>query len=520
VTGRWSALLWLSAIGAALPLLGVAHLPFTDLPEHVGAIATLARLLPGGGGAPYELSLAHGPFVVYHALGAILARAIGDAALANRILLAGFAVLWPISLRTLLRALGRDERLAIFGSMLVWNRALAIGFLPFFASVPIAIFALAAIVRQLEAPSIRRGAVAGGLALVLFGTHASTFLAFGVVAGCWTFAIGEGRLSRRLRIAGPALAPAIALALAWWSTSPLRAASGPLDGVAPISLPARAWIAPIWTSDVWRSHVDELCAIAWWLAFAAILAPGLRRPPDRARARQTAIALVPCAVVVVAYLALPFHVGPAGYLSLRLAPLIALFAVAGLRPERGPAGSLPIGVAAAASLVMAGDAAYEMRRVETEELGEGFDAMIGAMRPHTRVVTLDYQTRSPRTHFWPWVFAGAYHRARGGDVASSSFTELAHWPLRYRAGAAPPPHPPFWSHDPCSYRYRADGAYHDYVLVHGPGDPFSGVVPGPVFAEIARSGPFVLYAKSGPDPEPAFADSGPCNRTSTPSAAR
>lgn len=527
MTRAWRALLWFCAIGAALPLLIVNHPPFTDLPEHVGAIATLARLLPGGGGAPYELSLVDGPFVVYHAVGAILARAVGDAALGNRILLALVAMMWPLSLRALLRALGRDERLAILAAMLVWNRTLAIGFLPFFASVPIALFALAAFARHLDAkPGERRmrsRMAVGALALVLFATHASTFFVLVLIAGGWSVvrSIRDRRVGALVAVAP--LAPAIALALGWWSRAPLIAPSGPLDGVPPISLPTRLWSVPVWSSDVWRSHVDEICAVTWWLAFASILALGLRGRRDRARAIETLIALVPCAMVAAVYLALPFHLGPAGYLSLRLAPLVVLFAILGLRPVEGRRGSIPILVAAVASLVMAGDAAYEMRRVEAAELGDGFDAMIGAMRPASRVVTLDYETRSKRTHFWPWVFAGAYHRAHGGDVASSSFTELAHWPLRYRADAAPPVHAPFWSHDPCAYRYRADGAYYDYVLVHGAGDPFASGAPGPLFTELARSGPFTLYAKSGPNPDPeptTVPDSGPCDRAPSSSATR
>ena len=117
----WSIVFWLTAVASALPLFAVRYLPLTDLPEHVAVIATLARLMPGGGGAPYELALGDSQYLLFHAVGAVLARIVGDAVLANRLLFASVAVLWPVSARSLLRAMGRDERLAIFAGMVFWN---------------------------------------------------------------------------------------------------------------------------------------------------------------------------------------------------------------------------------------------------------------------------------------------------------------------------------------------------------------------------------------------------------------
>src|SRR5688572_11794987 len=109
----WRVLLIAVAIITAAPLLAVRYLPFTDLPEHVAAIATTARLLPGGGGsADYELALGQSQYLVYDLIGAIFTRLLGgDANLANRLTLAIVAVLWPFAMRSLLRALDRDERI-------------------------------------------------------------------------------------------------------------------------------------------------------------------------------------------------------------------------------------------------------------------------------------------------------------------------------------------------------------------------------------------------------------------------
>ncbi len=117
-----------------------------------------------------------------------------------------------------------------------------------------------------------------------------------------------------------------------------------------------------------------------------------------------------------------------------------------------------------------------------------------------------------RTHFWPYIFAGAYHRARGGSVSSWSFTELPHWSLRYTAGHAPPEHAPFWIFDPCAYDYDRDGAYHDYVLVNGDEKPFDDDPPGPRFEPVATSGAMTLYAKTRASFEPSGEAIGPCSR--------
>ena len=62
----FSLFLGVFAVANALPLFCVKHLPFTDLPEHVAAMATIARLLPGGGGAPYVLELGKSQYLLYH----------------------------------------------------------------------------------------------------------------------------------------------------------------------------------------------------------------------------------------------------------------------------------------------------------------------------------------------------------------------------------------------------------------------------------------------------------------------
>ncbi len=505
----WSLVFWVTTIATALPLVAIRHPPFTDLPEHVAAIATLAKLLPGGGGAPYEIAFGSSQYFLYPLSGAILTRLVGDAVLAHGILLASVALLWPVSLRSLLRALKRDERLAIFGCMVVYNRALVIGFLPFVASVPIALFALAAVVRHLDEPSWRRGALVGSLALALFYTHASLLVPFALITIVMIAMRAIPARSASLAVCAMLpLVPSAIAAVVWWRAGSLTGHGAQLDQVGRLPITASISAMPVWTFEIWRSHVDELCAGMWWTAFAVVLAVGLQRRAGKA-GLASAFALVPFACTLVVYLATPHYLGMAGYLSVRLAPVLVLFALLGLAPRPGRWGDAPLAAAALAALLMAGNAAFEMRRAEREQLGD-LDALLAHARPASRLAMLNFDPRSPRVPFWPYVFAGSYHRANGGTVASYSFTEMAHWPIHYRAGTEPPARVPFWVYNPCAYRYRSDGAYYDYVLVQGDVDPFAEPTPGPRFKQIARSRAFTLYEKTSEPPDDTALERGPC----------
>jgi hypothetical protein len=111
-------------------------------------------------------------------------------------------------------------------------------------------------------------------------------------------------------------------------------------------------------------------------------------------------------------------------------------------------------------------------------------------------VTLAFDARVTRTYYDPYPFAGSYHRARGGRVASYSFSDLPHWPLQYRDDVRPPQKAiPLWIYAPCAYRHAVDGPYYDYVLVSGGIEPFTAQPAGPAFRELRRVRGFVLYEK-------------------------
>jgi hypothetical protein len=188
------------------------------MPEHVAAIATLARMMTGSD-EPYVVDFGHSQYLLYHAIGAVLTLAVRDPIVANQLLLALVAVAWPVSMRSLLRATGRDERIAVFATMVFYNRALAIGFLPYLASVPLAVFALAVVARHCTRPTAARGVLLGALALLLFYMHVSSYALFCALAAAWcAFELRDPRaVASRL----VPLVPSAIAALAWARTGSL-----------------------------------------------------------------------------------------------------------------------------------------------------------------------------------------------------------------------------------------------------------------------------------------------------------
>lgn len=516
------ALLFVACVALAAPQLLLRHPPYTDLPEHVAAIGSLRRILLGVAGEPYALAAGSSQYFAYHLGGALISLVVGDAVRANQVLLALVAVGWPLSLRALLLAARRDPRAAVLGAPLFFSRALAIGFLPYLASVPVALFALAALLRLDEAPSARRGAALAAVALALFYVHVSTFVLFVGASGAFVAvralephrALADLPRAARAVLARCAsrlawLAPSAVAALLWVRTGSLargRALPGDQDLIRmPIERSVHA--LPLWALDMWPAHGDELAGVLFWLAFALVVLL-VRRPvaeaASAAPARGPSWIALACPAVVAAILALatPWAVGPAVLLNVRLAPLVVLLVLVPLPFARVRPALAPAALATLATIVAATTTVQEARALERQEVGD-VDALLAPLPEGARLATLQFGLEPPGSYFPSYLYVGSYHRALRGGIASWGFAELPHWPLHYaRDSAAPPRHGRFWIFRPCAYRYEVDGAFYDAVLVRDRRDVFDGA-PGPRFEEVARQGRYTLYRKAADDAPPA-----------------
>jgi len=219
----WTCLLLACAAATAVPLWSAAHLPFTDLPQHVSAIATLRHWWdPAWKSQEYfTLELGQTQYLLYYLAGAALAFPFGTAERANLVLLSAIAVAYPFSLRSLLRALRADTRLALFGCTLFWSQALLIGFFNYVAAMPLTIWALAVALRHTGLPSRRTLWTLAAAAVALFYLHLSAFIFFAPAAAL--VSIGVPRLApvrewpRKLLWA----APVAVLSVLWLLNSPV-----------------------------------------------------------------------------------------------------------------------------------------------------------------------------------------------------------------------------------------------------------------------------------------------------------
>jgi hypothetical protein len=510
-----------AALACAAPLWTVRILPFSDLPEQIAVIATFAHWGEPAWSGAYVLDIGKSQYLLYHLVGALLATVLGSAEHANLVLLSAVAIASPYAFRSLLRALDGDERLALFAVPVFWSRPLLMGFAPYVASVPVTAWALALAARQFAAPRRARAPALAGITVALFFLHVDPFLLF-VLAACLMRSVlgvrdairGEG--ARAAAIASSAVATA--KDLAWLAPGLLIAGAWALLGSLRGSV-ARRHVRfhgpaellhefPAWSADIWRSHIDEACSVVIWTAFALLVVQAGSRRRDRWKA---ALAAAPFVAAIALYAMLPYSIGPAVMLNVRIAVFVTLFAPLLIERVDGLAGAIPLGAVALATFTLAGDAAFELRRIEREDLGD-VDRLLAHVRPSARVLTLPFHVTSPRVHWAPWTFIGSYARARRGGVSAFSFSEIPHWPLHFRPDAAPPRKALFWTFDACGYRNEIDGAYYDYVIARGNINPFRDAPPGPMFRRVDAEREFTLYERvpGATTPPWTVPDRGPC----------
>lgn len=513
----WRWLLHVTAVATVLPLALVRFFPMIDTPEQVTVVASLRHWFDPAWHVreQYVLELGKSQYLLYHVVGAAIALLPIGAEAANRVLLVAVGLAFPYSARALLRALGRDERLALFACAAFWSRPLIYGFLPYVASTPAVVYALALVVRQAHAPTRARAVALSIAGVALFFLHVHAFLLFATTSAALLLVI-VGARPRALARHALWMLPASAAAVAW-------ALQGTVAlGHASLRDPGQVWWTPnadlardfpLWAHQVWRSHVDEGTTIAFWVLLAALAITGLRRGSEP----TPLVAWVPLACAVALYLVLPFQVGAAGMVNVRLAVFVAVLAPLVVGPAKGWTGDAPLACAAIVALVVSGNAAYHAHVAARDEAGD-FDRVLDAMRPGSRLVSLVFHATSAQVDLPVWVHMGSYHRARGGGVASFSFAELAHWPVNYREGAAPPvKEHSFWEFDPCVYRNEVDGRYYDYVLTRGNVDPFRDAPPGPRWRATVHEKEWTLWEKIPGAENPAWTvqDRGPCESRRT-----
>ena len=507
----WDWVLLTCAVAVAAPLWVGRYLPFADLPEHVAMIATLRHWWDQAWVAQHAFTLAfrNTQYLLYYVVGALLSVVFGTAERANLVVLTAVAVGLPYSLRSFLRAAGRDERLAILGCPFIWSMPLLIGLLNYVAALPLVIWGLAQAIRQAERPTLGRGAGLALIGVLIFYLHLSALLFF-LPASLLCFIFwptpqatkGIARLlAERASVLWRKLAwmiPAAALCLDWLLTSPV-VRPGSIGWTETVEVEFQApQVAlaqlPEALLDIWRGNASRWPIVVWLAALALIAWPTRQRRLDWVARWQKAGMGSIVSLAMVLYFSMPFVIGWLWWINARYAILAALLLPALAPAPRGTRGLLSLSLGAAIALWVATTAAVHVRAFQRE--ATGFEPVLAHARPGRRLFSMIFEQRSDVARFIPYHHFGSYYRARFGGIAEPSFANLPQSPVRYRPEITPPPRAPDWEWDPTTFRNELDGEYYDYVLVRGKVDLFAPKPPGPTWRLAAREGRWALFEKA------------------------
>ena len=220
------------------PLFSARYLPIQDLPQHLAAIRVLHSWDdPAFDFARhFELQLGRTQYLLYYAAAHLLSYVL-PLEQANLWLVAAAVFCTPYALRSLLRALGRDERLALLALPLAYNAHLILGFVNFVWAIVLMLYGLSLAVWQRRAPSNGR---ALGLSLVLLACFYAHVVPFSLLGLGVVLVSIDTDLRASVRRLLPTL-PAAFASLLWLWRSPagqatLTAASGRPRCVSPCSI--------------------------------------------------------------------------------------------------------------------------------------------------------------------------------------------------------------------------------------------------------------------------------------------
>jgi hypothetical protein len=481
------------AILATAPAWIVEHPPLQDYPFHAATLRLVHSIHDPAFAFSdvYELSLLRTEYLLYYVLGDLLAYVVGIK-LANIGMICLYLAGMPLSMRALLRALGRDERLCIFAIPLSVNVMFCMGLLPFVFGFPVMLLALAAAVKHFEKPKLRSGIVLGVLTVATFFAHILPFAIFGV--GCLAL-FPWGRPRRWVYAAIP---PGLGLGLVAWWVLGSKAGGGALQNVkntepfAPLDSALKQFGE--WSTDIFRDQTDEKWMIA--LGFVAIAGLGLSvgdRDGSKGIGRGWFVVPVAC---VVAYLSLGGMLGDVWMFGQRFAVPALFTAIPLLRMPQGLRGfAVTVGAiaVAAASTV---NVCKHFILFEREEVGD-LDGALAVMAPGKHVAGLIYEKSSSIMSdlYHPFLHYVSYYQVEKGGVVQFAYTGFPHWPVQYQPGKYPPPGtmPRLrWEWTPELVPISELYPYYDYVLERG-----SGFNPPPGTFHVAwRGGRWTVFAKN------------------------
>lgn len=493
------------ALVASVPAWIVKHPPLQDMPFHYATLRVIHDFSDPTYAFRnfYTLDLLHTQYVLYYLVGHVLAFVLG-VKIANVAMICLYLAGTPIALRFLLRALGRDERLAMLVIPLLVNPMFMLGLLPFVFGIPVMFVALTAAIRWIDEPTPARGVILGVLAIATFYAHVLPFALFGlgfIGVFPWT------RPKRWIR-AGLPVVPSLIVVVLWLTTS--DAGKGSLGGLGggkqvPLALEAALPGFFTWSVNVFRDSSDELFFVlvcATVLVLVALAAS--ERPTEATTDPNGAPAVGPglraYVILPLACLALYFTTGenlgevwlfsqrfPVPFL-MSLVPLVPM-------PREAHRRSVATAVMAVVACASTMNTARHFVEFETKEVGD-IDEAIATIPKGQRVVGLIYDKFSTVVPHAPFLHYVSRYQAEKGGMVLFSYAHFKHWPFHYLPGKVPPPGHvrERWEWMPEAVPIEELAGAYDFVLTRGPGfHP-----PPGTFHPTFRGARWTVWEKDGP----------------------
>ncbi|MFT3925067.1 MAG: hypothetical protein QM778_21205 [Myxococcales bacterium] len=471
--GPWSSIFALLTLASVLPLLLVSRPPLQDMPQHLAAISVLRHYPDLSLGTYFELHFLRTQYLAYYGLAYLLSFVFG-VELANKLLLCAALIALPWSLAQLLRALGRDPRLAVFSFGLTYNAHLVLGFFNFIAALPLLFMGLTAALRFRRAATRGNGILLGALLLGCFYMHVVPF-AFLALGTLLVLLGGELKASvMRLWVFVP-----VGIACGSWlfltpAGSSTLAAAGGAEGQrgAQFATVAQAMRdLPMWLTDVLTSERDDQLWVLWVVALLIAFALGVRERTQEPASELDHEAFVWRLALLCPLAALAYFVAPTGYdwiwpISARFPLLSLLFALLLVPNQRGVRGQLVLALAAAVALFGFVEVGQAFREFEREEVGD-FERALEVIPKAERVAGLIFDRGSRSVKFSPFLQYVALYQAQKGGAVMFTFADFPQSPFHFREALRPPRVPPRWEWQPERVDPERDLAWYHYVLVRG-----------------------------------------------------
>ena len=479
-----------ASLVATIPVWLASFPPMVDLPEHAAQVALLRNLQnPGFSYAdlfrvnwftPYLFG-----YILMYALTPLFGI-VGAAKFAVAIAVAGL----PISTGLLMRETGADCYWALLTIPAMYGFSYGWGFLNFLVAVPVGLLFLVAAIRYTRRPTVRGAAFLALFSILLFFSHALTYLFFAAIAGL--YALLETRNLQKTAVAVCPVAATLPLALVWF----LRTKADP-NAQSPVVWDL-GWITPA-DPHTWGGRLTGLFPRLlglWSPLFCLIFGIALFVLPLLAGARLSRRLSVwaPLAVCLLVIFCGPTG-GHSGWaLSQRFVVFALSFFVLGL--EKSPA-SRPAWRGAAIFLLLAWMVIATSLTLRYDAEAKGFNRIMSAMEPNQRVLSLMFVQHTKQFPAPVFVHFPAWYSATKQGVVDMNFAVFPVALVRYKP-MLPSPDSTVSEWHPETFRWdQWRGDLYRYFIVHAPVDlgyKLFGSAPCAV-SLVTRSGNWWLYER-------------------------